>query len=150
MSIVVHKIGGSILADAEALRRAARIALAGDGARANGKAPSGDTPVLVVSALKGSTDALLDVARRAAAGDADGAREASDRLAERHREVAGAFGDAELLAAVDAAFDELSRVAVGLAALRQTSPAITDAVVARGERLAARCLVAAARELGVS
>jgi aspartokinase/homoserine dehydrogenase 1 len=139
MSIVVHKIGGSILADAEALRRAARIA-ADRGA---------SSPVMVVSALHGTTDALLDIARRAAAGDGDGALAAATQLAERHRGVARALGGGALLDAVNESFDELSRVVVGLAALRQLSPAITDAVVARGERLCARCLVAALGEAGV-
>jgi len=138
MSVVVHKVGGSILADAEALRRAARVVLAA----------GGGSPVVVVSALRGATDALLDIARRAAAGDGEGATRAATALAERHREVAAAFGGGALAEAVEESFDELSRVVVGLAALRQISPSITDAVVARGERLAARCLVAALTEAG--
>ena len=70
-------------------------------------------------------------------------------LARRHHEVARAFADPALDDAVAESFDELARIVTGLAALRQLSPAITDAVVARGERLAARIMVAALDEVGV-
>ncbi|AHG89129.1 aspartate kinase [Gemmatirosa kalamazoonensis] len=139
MSLVVHKVGGSILADAEAVRRAARVVMSA----------GGGTPVVVVSALRGATDALLDVARRAAAGDGEGASRGATALSLRHHEVARAFGDEALEHTVEEAFDELSRVVVGLTALRQLSPAITDVVVSRGERLAAWCMVAALAEAGV-
>src|SRR5438105_13049164 len=139
MFLVVHKFGGSILADADALRRAAGVIAAS----------KGSAPVLVVSALRGATDGLLDVARRAASGDEETATRAVHELSRRHHEVARAFADPALDDAVAESFDELARIVTGLAALRQLSPAITDAVVARGERLAARIMVAALDEVGV-
>ena len=54
-SIAVHKFGGASLADATAVSHAVDIAIAQD-----------TRSVIVVSALAGVTDALLEGARRAA------------------------------------------------------------------------------------
>ena len=56
--ITVHKFGGASLADADAITHAVEIASAQD-----------LRSVIVVSALAGVTDALLDGARRAAMGE---------------------------------------------------------------------------------
>jgi aspartokinase/homoserine dehydrogenase 1 len=55
--MTVHKFGGASLADAQAIAHAVEIASAQD-----------PRSVIVVSALAGVTDALLEGARRAAAG----------------------------------------------------------------------------------
>jgi aspartokinase/homoserine dehydrogenase 1 len=141
--LTVHKFGGAALADADAVRHAARIAAA---------APR---PVLAVaSAVRGATDALLALAQAAAAGDRAAARDGAAALRARHASVAaGVTTDAAerdvVAAAVTAEFDELDRIVEGLLVLRELTPAVTDLVVARGERLAARCLVAALRAAGV-
>ena len=55
---VVHKFGGTSVADAERYRHVAQLLLARDE----------DVQVTVVSAMKGVTDALIALARLAAAG----------------------------------------------------------------------------------
>ncbi|GJG87465.1 bifunctional aspartokinase I/homoserine dehydrogenase I [Gemmatimonadetes bacterium T265] len=139
----MHKFGGAALADAAAVRHAARIAA--------------DAPrpvVAVASAMRGVTDALLAVARAAAGGDRDAARAGAAALRAQHAEVvAGVAPDAAageaLRDAVAAEFDDLDRIVDGLLALRELTPAVSDLVVARGERVAARCLTAALGGAGV-
>ncbi len=154
---LVHKFGGAALADADAVRHAASIvaALRGDGAQPTGALPT----AVVVSAMHGVTDALLDAAHRATHGDATGARRALDALHRRHveaaRRVAGdasetsTASDDALSAVIDATFGELAGLLDGLAALGDLPPSVADAVLARGERLSARLAVAALAAIGV-
>jgi len=144
---LVHKFGGAALADAAAMQHAARI-VTGAAARRPG------APALVVaSAMRGVTDALLELALRAVAGTDDVASSIA-LLRQRHAGVAVALaaGDpvvAELLATIGDAFDDLSRICERVRATRELTPATTDAILARGERLAARLLVAALGAAGM-
>lgn len=154
MSLIIHKFGGAALADGDAIVGAARIVAAHRGRRV--------AQVVVASALAGVTDTLLEVAERAASGDVAAAVDAAERLLQRHRAVADrlratiaapthaaalAIDEAEAAAADSLA--ELARVAEGLAALQELSPTVMDTIVARGERLSARFVVAALRAAGV-
>src|SRR5439155_169833 len=71
----IHKFGGASLANGAAIAHAVSVI------RAQRPAPL----VVVVSAMAGVTDALLDLASAAVRGDADGARATLDRLAAQHR-----------------------------------------------------------------
>jgi aspartokinase/homoserine dehydrogenase 1 len=139
----IHKFGGASLANAAAIRQAVEIVLA------HRPAPL----VVVVSAMAGVTDALLDAAARAARGDAGHVRGAAEVLHAQHATAARALVPAgaerdELLRHVDAAFAELEQVAGGLAALRELTPRTTDYLAARGERLSARIFAAALEAAG--
>src|SRR5256886_17378484 len=70
----IHKFGGASLANGAAIAHAVSVI------RAQRPAPL----VVVVSAMAGVTDALLDLASAAVRGDADGARATLDRLAAQH------------------------------------------------------------------
>ena len=136
----IHKFGGASLADAAGVRRAVEIVLAHRPAR----------QVVVVSAMGGVTDALLEAARRATMGETSHVRTAAETLRTQHTRAARALvpaGDRldELLARVDAAVDELKPLGGGLGILRELTPRTIDYLVARGERLSA-LLVAAALE----
>jgi aspartokinase/homoserine dehydrogenase 1 len=132
----VHKFGGASLADAPAIARVVDLILAHRGRR-----------VVVVSALAGITDLLLDLLTRAEAGDLAGAEAAAATFRARHHAVAQALLPAgprrRVLAEVDAASDELAALAGALAVLREASPRLRDHVVARGERLSAHLVTAA-------
>src|SRR5260370_12314126 len=139
----IHKFGGASLANAAAIRRAVEIVLA------HRPAPL----VVVVSAMAGVTDALLDGAARAARGDVGHVRATADALHAQHSAAARILlpagpGRDELLRHVDAAFAELEQVAGGLAALRELTPRTTDYLAARGERLSARIFAAALEAAG--
>src|SRR5712692_9878291 len=139
----IHKFGGASLATAAAIRQAVEIVLA------HRPAPL----IVVVSAMAGVTDALLDAAARAAQGDAGHVRAAAEALHAQHAAAARALVPAgaardDLLRHVDEAFAELEQVAGGLAALRELTPRTTDYLAARGERLSARVFAAALEAAG--
>src|SRR2546429_8140657 len=134
----IHKFGGASLADAAAIRHAVGI----------GRAQRPDALVVVVSAMGGVTDALLDGAARGARGDASQGRAAAEALRAQHAAAARALVPAgarleELLRLIDAAFAELEQVAGGLGVLGELTPRTTDYLAARGERLSARLFAAA-------
>jgi bifunctional aspartokinase / homoserine dehydrogenase 1 len=139
----VHKFGGASLADPQAVRHAVAIIQGRPGPR-----------VIVVSAMAGVTDLLLQVAEHARAGDVVAAYKAAAALRERHQAAVRTLlpsgqGRNELLAFVDAQIDELETLAKGLSILRELTPRTSDFLVARGERLSARLLTAALQAAGV-
>lgn len=106
--------------------------------------------MVVLSAMAGATDALLDIARRAVAGDVAGALRESARLRARHVDVAravlrGASQRGEVLREMEESFRELDTLVRGLDAVRELTPRTTDLIVARGERLSATLVAAALR-----
>jgi bifunctional aspartokinase / homoserine dehydrogenase 1 len=136
----VHKFGGASLADSAAVRHAVDII------RRHRPEPT----VVVVSAMAGTTDALLGVAQQAGSGESRTVTSLIARLRSRHAEVArallpGGAARADLLAYVSDVFEELEALAQGLRLLRELTPRTTDYLISRGERLSAR-LVAAALE----
>ena len=138
----IHKFGGASLADEHAVSHAASLVAGLKGRQ-----------VVVASAMAGVTDLLLAGAARAAAGDAEGLRQAAATL--RHRHLAGARAlvrDAArrraLEAVITASTNELEELARGLALLRELTPRTSDYLVSRGERLSARLLAAALSEAG--
>ncbi len=141
--IEVHKFGGASLADAAAVRHAVAILQARPGPR-----------VVVVSAMAGVTDLLLEAAERARGGDVGAAQRATASLRERHHVAARtlipqAAARTELLLFVDAQLDELETLAKGLSIVRELTPRTRDFLVARGERLSARLVTAALVAAGV-
>lgn len=132
----IHKFGGAGVADAQAIRRAVAILRTIEGPR-----------IVVVSALFGVTDLLVDLIATAEAGQTAAAVADARRFRDRHRAVAEALLPArrrrQVLAAVDAASDDLEALVRALAVLHESSPRIRDHIVARGERLSATMFAAA-------
>jgi aspartate kinase len=137
LPLEVWKFGGASLADGAAVRNALALVRRHRG------------PLLVVvSALAGVTDALLEGARRAAAGEAKAPAEVAAAFLRRHRALAVALvhpGAARrrILASLDRQAREYHEVARAMLALGELSPRAADTLVARGER-ASSALVAAA------
>ena len=139
-SITVHKFGGAALADLAAFRHAAGI-IATHG---------GPNPVLVVSAMRGVTDALA----LAAASTAPRARAMLATLESRHRVVAnGLTADpaarADLSAAIAGVFAELTKQCTRRRH-GDLDAAALDFVTSRGEVLASMLLVAALTARGIA
>jgi aspartokinase/homoserine dehydrogenase 1 len=133
----VWKFGGASLADADAVRHAVALIAAHRGPL-----------VVVVSALAGVTDALLEGAQQCRSGDRATASETAASFLRRHRDLAHALvprGRARqrLLASADQQAREYREIAHAVAALADLTPRASDTLVARGER-AASALVAAA------
>ena len=127
--MIVMKFGGSSLADAPCLRQAASLV---EAARAQG-------PLVVLSAMGRTTNALFDAAHQAEGGDLAGAMAGQRRLMAEHRQVAGELFDEAVPLALDEAltglFGELELLLRGVAMLRELSPRSLDAIASVGERL---------------
>ena len=142
VSLSVHKFGGAALADATGIRRAAELVTM------RGNAPT----VVVTSALFGVTDALISLALQAASGDMGAVSNGIAVLREKHLSVGrdlcgGENGD--LTELVERAFDELERICALVVSERRITPAVTDAILARGERLSARFVASAIARMGL-
>ena len=142
-SVVVHKFGGAALADAGAIASVVRL-LALD--------RTGTRRVVAASALMGVTDALVQTAATAAAGDLESALAAARELCARHQGVAtDLLLDSPAIAErIDASFEELEVLLEQVAAARELSPRTRDDILARGERLSAAILAAALERAGIS
>ena len=142
--MIVLKFGGTSVADAAAIERAAGITRT--------RLPDG--AAVVVSAMAGTTKTLLEVATRSAAGELIVALRLVEGIRERHLRAAEAMlagtadGD-ELCAELSATCDELASLAGALAVLGHLTPRSQDAIAAFGEQLSAALVVAAFRRLGL-
>ncbi len=142
----VMKFGGTSVGDAACIRRAAEIVAAA--ARAG-------RVVAVVSAMSGVTNRLIEAAQRAATGDEASAAQLADALRAQHFAaietlVADAERRAPLLAETERIVDDAFSLCRGTALLRELTPRALDAISSMGERLSARLLAAALREMNVA
>jgi aspartate kinase len=114
----------------------------------------GRQPVVVVSALSGTTNALLQAAEQAAAGHLVAALERVEQLRDRHHEAitelldGGAEAD-ELRDEASMMFDELAHLAEALSVLGFATSRSMDAVASMGERLSAPICAAAFTRMGI-
>lgn len=141
--MIVCKFGGTSVGDADAIARAATI-IAARRAR---------QPVVVVSALGGATNQLLQIAEQAAKGQLIGALRAVEGLRDRHlaesqRLLSGDDAD-EVCNELSAMFDELAALAEALRTLGDLTPRSLDAIASLGEQLSSVLVVAAFRNHGL-
>lgn len=138
MALYVHKFGGTSLETAERYQRAADLVMA-DEAR----------QLVVVSAMAGVTDALIDLCGLARDGSSFAA-ERLDGLMERHAAAARALLDdpAALLAALDRDRRDLADVLHATRLLRTTSEQTVEFIAGHGEVWSARLLAALLAEKG--
>jgi aspartokinase/homoserine dehydrogenase 1 len=104
--------------------------------------------VVAVSALYGVTDALLEGARRSAAGDASAGAAVAAAFLRRHRALILSLlppgvSRRRLLAKADIAAREYRDLARAVVSLADVPARASDVLVARGERLASSILAAA-------
>ena len=140
--MIVVKFGGTSVGGAEAIERAAEIV----------RGRLDRHPIVVVSALAGTTNALLAMAEQAARGQLIGAIRAVENLRERHLAEAdkllGAAGT-DVCAEMSAMFDELAGLVSALATLGHGTPRSLDAIAALGEQLSSHLVVAAFAARGI-
>jgi aspartokinase/homoserine dehydrogenase 1 len=138
----VWKFGGASLAGVAEIEKAVALIAAHPGPLA-----------IAASAFAGVTDLLLEGARHAQARrDRDVARTAA-ALLRRHRDVVKALVPAgparrALLATVDAAAREYRDLCTAIGLIGHMTPAVSDRLVSRGERLSAQVLAAALNRTG--
>ena len=142
MGPVVLKFGGTSVGDAEAIGRLVRhVTAAHRRARA----------VVVVSALSGITDRLLQLAAAAASGDEVSVTKGLDELQQRHEAVAqlAAPDSQPLRERIKTEVAELRNLLHAIATLKDASPRTRDAVAAFGELLSSRIVEAACQAAGL-
>jgi diaminopimelate decarboxylase/aspartate kinase len=126
---VVLKFGGASVSEAERWATISRIVQEriGEGLR----------PLLVISALAGVTDALDEMLRQAVEQGHPAALEVLAGIERRHLELGTALRiDAEPI--VRPSLEEISRLALAAAMLRESGPALRARVYAFGELLSSR------------
>ena len=141
--MIVCKFGGTSVGDAEAIARTATI-IAGRRDR---------QPVVVVSALGGTTNQLLQVAEQSAKGQLIGALRAVEGMRDRHltqtqKLLSGAEAD-DVCSELSAMFDDLASLAEALKTLGDLTPRSLDTIAALGEQLSSVLVVAAFRQHGL-
>jgi len=138
----ILKFGGSSVGSAEALRRAARIV--------QEELPLGG--LVVVSALRGTTDLILEACAAAGRGDQATAQVHQADLRARHQRVAEELGLAQAVAAAWVPlYERLGQLVTGMALLGEVTPRGRDSALAVGETLSAHlgalCFGAAFRDV---
>ena len=143
--MIVCKFGGTSVGDAEAIARTAAIITE---RRAR-------QPIVVVSALGGATNQLLQIAEQASKGQLIGALRAVEGLRDRHLAQTELLLGADPSQAADVAselsamFDELAALAEALNTLGDLTPRSLDAIASLGEQLSSVLVVAAFQRLGL-
>ncbi|HNP35588.1 MAG TPA: bifunctional aspartate kinase/homoserine dehydrogenase I [Woeseiaceae bacterium] len=139
-SWVIHKFGGSSLADADCFRRVAGLVLEQEDPRIG----------VVVSAMGGMTDALIDLAVLAERGD-DGYGARLDAIGERYsataRSLLAGAGRVTILDAWARDASDIRDVLRALALVRSAPQRSRDVVSGYGEIWSARLLAAFLEEL---
>src|SRR6185436_17014413 len=127
--MIVMKFGGTSVENAAAIERSCNIV----GERLSRR------PFVVVSALGGATNGLLEAGSFAARGELDKAMTIADRLEYRH---------VELLASTDEHFVRLRELLKALAAIGEFSPRTQDLIASYGEALSSLIFVDRMNQLG--
>lgn len=123
--MLVMKFGGSSVADAERMRRCARLVKESAGR---------DRVIVVVSALDGITEELLALADAAGTANHPAIDARLKEIRRRHEEAAKAAGDPGIAAPL---LDELGRLVLGISMVGELTSRSKDAVAAFGEKLSA-------------
>jgi bifunctional aspartokinase / homoserine dehydrogenase 1 len=144
-SLCVMKFGGTSVGDADCVRRAAAIV---QSAAAQGQV------VVVVSAMSGVTNRLIQAAQRAESGEQNTFSALIAELGRQHTTALEALvrdpqPRAEIADACKQVLDELDRLLRGTSLLRELTPRALDAISGIGERLSAPLVAGAISELGV-
>jgi bifunctional aspartokinase / homoserine dehydrogenase 1 len=145
--ILVMKFGGTSIGSVDAIQQAGAIV----------RQSLDDWPrtVVVVSALSGVTNLLLDTAVKATKGDRNAGEAAAGHLRTRHLEVARVLISDDsayesLSAEIESLTQEFSHLCGAIAVLGEATPRALDAVASIGERLSVRLFASVLNEIGVA
>ena len=140
---IVMKFGGTSVADAAAFENVARIV----------SSERKSAPVVVVSAMSGVTDSLLNATISAATGDAQRAFASLENVRKRHEAAANELlfdsKREEFLKQLRDAADQISKLLRHFAQKPSERKALQDAVVSFGEILSSTLLAAVLNQRGI-
>ncbi len=140
--MIIHKFGGTSVGSAERLQHVADIVAA-----------SPEPPVVVVSAMSGTTNALISAARAAASGDCAQYVATRQQLIDKHLNCLDQLLDPgpdrdEVAAEIEARLDHMARLCDSVSTLGELTRRGHDAVASIGEELSSRMLAAVLRARG--
>ena len=135
--MIVVKFGGTSVGNADAIKRSAEIV----------RGRLDRSPIVIVSALGGATNALLAVGEQSAKGHLIGALRGVETLRDRHltecENLLGKTAEADDVSAeLSAMFDELAHLAEALSTLGHATPRSMDAMASYGEQLSSSLVTA--------
>lgn len=143
MSIITMKFGGTSVGSAGAISNVVNIVRQAIGA--------GDSVIVVVSAMSGITDSLLNSVKAAANGDKWGYRSLSAKMREQHEEAInrlikpGAERE-DTLRCIHKLLDQHLELCDAITILGEVTDRILDHAVSFGERMSSLIVAAALRE----
>jgi aspartokinase/homoserine dehydrogenase 1 len=140
------KFGGTSMGDATCIKRAAAIVAA---------SAKESAVVVVVSAMGGVTNRLVAAARSSVEGDTHASEKLADELRRQHFDcvdllVADDQKRSELKDEIENIIHEGANFCRGTSLLRELTPRTLDTISSVGERLSARLLASALRELNIN
>jgi len=143
--MIVMKFGGTSLQDAVCIRRAVDIV----------KQHRSRRPVVVVSAIGRTTQALVDLGQTALSDGHGATVPLLNDLLDHHRTILGGFDvDASTAAETERGMGELgqniARLLEGVSLLQQLTPRTQDAIMGHGERFSTLLFAAAAGAAGLN
>ncbi|MGI6376712.1 MAG: aspartate kinase [Anaerolineae bacterium] len=143
--MIVHKFGGTSLGNAERFGHVADLVTSSPDPQR----------LVVVSAMSGTTNALINAARDAAAGSAETYIIARQQLADKHltclEQLLPPGPERDHLAdEINARLDDMERLCFAVATLGELTPRGHDAVASIGEELSSRLLAALFRARGIA
>ncbi len=147
MAIYVMKFGGTSVGSIDAIQRAAKLV--------QHYSNLDNQMVVVVSAMRGVTDELIHCAESAAAGDEATYELLAGELRNRHLRVLSGLlpkgmERSQLGKVIDQHIDELSNFCRSIHIMGELTPRGMDAITSLGERLNARIVSAALKNIGLS
>lgn len=147
MKTITMKFGGTSVGSPEALSNVVGII--------RREVDAGNRVAVVVSAMSGVTDALLQSVRAAVEGNKWGYLELSREIRFKHEEAINTLiapGEAReaILKTIDRLLTEHIELCDAINILRESTPRIVDAIVSFGERMSSRMIAAILREEGIT
>jgi bifunctional aspartokinase / homoserine dehydrogenase 1 len=146
MKTLTMKFGGTSVGSPEALTNVVKIV--------RETVESGDRLVVVVSAMSGVTDMLLNSVRMAAVGDKWEYTQLSRKMRDKHEEAINRLMPAnqsreQIILEINKLLDQHLELCDAIHILGEVTPRVMDAVVSFGERLSSRMIAAVLREQGI-
>ncbi|GAB1421497.1 aspartate kinase [Anaerolineales bacterium] len=147
MSLITMKFGGTSVGTAEAIQQVIDII--------KNKLDEGHQVAVVVSAMSGVTNLLIESSEAALRGDRWGYMQLNTRIREKHEEVihqliADIRQREEILNDLSDLLAEHLRICDAVNILQEATPRILDAIVSFGERLSSRMIAITMRNQGVN
>lgn len=123
-SLVVSKFGGTSMGDLASMQRSAAISI------------ERGASIVVVSAMSGTTDKLIEIAKSASTGKMDDCEKLVYGIKERHLGLLKQTGNnSQTLTQLESYFTELELLVQNLSLLKELTPRAYDHILSLGERM---------------